>query len=109
MNDPRTVEIPARWRVAVTLAQLLQQLEVTTQPSGADQYRSVVRHLSTELGQAEPGRELDALLTAFPATAELYENLQYAQAGLCRQPLEASLNSELLARQVIAQFARQPG
>lgn len=109
MNAPRTIEIPESWRVAVTLAQLLQRLETSTARSSADQYRSVVRHLSDELGRAQPGAELDALLTAFPATAELYENLQYEQAGLCRHPLEASLNSELLARQWLGRIARQPG
>ena len=109
MNDTRTIEFSARWRTAITLAQLLQRLEASAERSSADQYRSVVRHLSDELARAEPGRELDALLTTFPAAAELYENLQYAQAGLCRHPLEASLNSELLARQWLGRIARRPG
>jgi hypothetical protein len=42
------------------------------------------------------------VLRAFPAAAELYENVQYAHAGLCRQPLEAALNAELLTRAAIA-------
>ncbi len=109
MKDSRTIEIPESWRVAVTLAQLLQRLETSAERSSADQYRSVVRHLSDELGRAEPGPELEALLNTFPAAAELYENLQYAQAGLCRRPLEASLNSELLARQWLGRLTRQTG
>jgi hypothetical protein len=36
--------------------------------------------------------------------AELYENVQYAHAGLCRQPLEAALNAELLARSTLARM-----
>ena len=106
MKDPRTIEIPERWRVAVTLAQLLQRLETSAEPSSADQYRAVVRHLADELSRAEPGRELEALLNSFPAAAELYENQQYAQAGLCRQRLELSLNTELQARQALARIAR---
>ena len=48
-----------------------------------------------------PGASLDALLENFPAAAALYENQRYAQAGLCRSPLETSLNTELEARKVI--------
>ncbi len=107
MKDSRTIEVPKRWRVAVTLAELLQRLETSLERSSADQYRSVVRHLADELSRAEPGRELDALLNTFPAAAELYENQHYAQAGLCRQPLETSLNSEQLARQALAHIARR--
>lgn len=106
MKDARTIEIPEHWRVAVTLAQLLQRLETSAERSSADQYRAVVRHLADELSRAEPGPELDALLNSFPAAAELYENQQYAQAGLCRQPLELSLDTELQARQALARIAR---
>ena len=56
--------------------------------------------------RAEPGAELEALLNTFPAAAELYENQQYAQAGLCRQPLELSLNTEQQARKEIERIAR---
>ncbi len=106
MKDARTIEIPERWRVAVTLAQLLQRLETSAERSSADQYRAVVRHLADELSRAEPGAELEALLNTFPAAAELYENQQYAQAGLCRQPLELSLNTEQQARKEIERIAR---
>ena len=103
MNEPRTLEIPERWRVMITLAQDCCSAWRAAPPAAAPtSTRTVVRHLSDELARAEPGREFDALLGAFPAAAELYENLQYAQAGLCRHPLEASLNSELLARQALA-------
>ena len=51
---------------------------------------------------------LPGLLDHFPAAAEVYENLQYAHAGLCRAPLEMSLQSELAARELLARVSR-PG
>lgn len=92
--------LPESFRVLLTLAQLLERIERKLVPMAADQYRSVVDHLSKELADVPPGEDLDFLLQAFPATAELYENLQYAHAGLCRSPLDASLQAELQARDV---------
>ena len=91
--------------MVVTLAQLLERLENSAAPLSADQYRSVVRHLADELGTIEPGPELDAVLKSFPGAAELYENQRYEQAGLCRAPLELSLNTEQQARSALARIA----
>jgi hypothetical protein len=68
----------------------------------------VVRHLTDELGRLETDEAMDFVLGNFPATAELYENLHYHQAGLCRSPLENSLNSEVQARVAIERASRQP-
>ncbi|RZL09324.1 MAG: hypothetical protein EOP40_10280 [Rubrivivax sp.] len=76
-------------------------------PFHADQYRALVARLSAALRDAPADLDLDTLLTSFPATAQLYENLNYAVAGLCRSPLEASLMAELQARQVVS-LARRP-
>ena len=108
MNATRQIEIPERLRVVVTLAQLLERLEGSTEPVSADQYRSVVRHLADELAVVEPGAELELVLNSFRATAELYENIRYEQAGLCRAPLELSLNTELQARQALARLSVRP-
>lgn len=105
MNAPRQIELPERFRVVLTLAQLLERLENSAAPLSADQYRSVVRHLADELGTVQPGPELDAVLKSFPAAAQLYENQRYEQAGLCRAPLELSLNTEQQARRVLARIA----
>ncbi|MEW6704029.1 MAG: hypothetical protein AB1430_04180 [Pseudomonadota bacterium] len=102
----KPVAIPASLTVVAALAQLLQRLELSREPVSADQYRSVVRRLADALHEAAPGEALEALLNAFPAAAELYENLNYQHAGLCRAPLEAALNAELAARQWIARLAR---
>jgi len=102
----KSVSVPASLTVVTTLAQLLQRLELSPVPTAADQYRSVVRCLTQALREAPSGEALDVVLSAFPAAAELYENLNYEHAGLCRSPLEASLNAELAARQALTRVAR---
>ena len=91
--------------VAYVLAQLLERLERSSVPVGAEQYQSVVRHLADEFGTLPPAA-LSPLLDAHPAAAELYENLQYSNAGLCRSPLEAAMQAELRAREVIGRVMR---
>ena len=99
MQTARPLNRPLR--TAITLAELLQRIEASAQPIGAAQYRRLVRHLAQLLDSLPPGPDLDQLLQTFPAAAGLYENQHYDMAGLCRSPLEASLNSELSARAVI--------
>lgn len=101
MNELKRPSSPADLTVAFMLARLLQRMEASAAVDSR-QYRSVVNHLAAELDKLPLDPRLDALLEAHPAAAELYENLNYAHAGLCRTPLEASLNSELLAAQAIA-------
>ena len=102
----RSQPIPAQLKVVFTLARLLERLDGSTEPVGADQYRSVVSHLSEELQKVRMDDMLQALLNAHPAAAELYENLNYQHAGLCRSPLEASLNAELAAREALVRAAK---
>ena len=94
--------LPARLHSLAAMAGLLERLE--NEPSGASaaQYRSVAQQVRTLLAQAEPDDLLHALLNAAPASAELYENLRYDLAGLCRAPLEKALNAELAASAAIA-------
>ena len=101
MPTEQMIQLPERMRVVVTLAGLLEKIEADPRAGGADQYRSIVRHLVEELGRLETDAALEWVLGVFPATSALYENLRYQQAGLCRTPLELSLNSELEARAVI--------
>ncbi len=108
MQTTRQIQIPERLRVVVTLAQLLERLEVGVQPGGGGQYQSVVRHQVDELGRLESDEALELVLDNFPATAELYENLHYHQAGLCRAPLDTALNAEVQARVAIERAARRP-
>jgi hypothetical protein len=94
----------------VMLARMLERLDRSEVAVDPQQYRGVVEHLAEVLRTAPQDAALDAVLAASPATAELYENLQYQHAGLCRSPLESALNAELAARAAIdaARRASQP-
>lgn len=85
----------------VALARMLERLERSSTPVDADQFRFVVEHLKAELGAATHDAALEAVLATFPQAAELYENMQYEHAGLCRTPLEAATAAEIEARRVI--------
>lgn len=85
----------------VTLARMLERLDRSAVAVDAQQYLGVVEQLSGVLRAGLPQPALDAILEASPATAELYENLQYQHAGLCRSPLEPALDAELAARAAI--------
>ncbi len=92
--------------VTHVLAQLLERLEHSATSVGAEQYRSVVEHLVNELHVIPSGAELGALLDAHPAAAEVYENLHYDVAGLCRSSLDAATTAERLARDAIERAMR---
>ena len=96
---------PPKTNLTVThvLAELLERLEHSAEPVGAEQYLSVVQHLVNELSEVEPGTALGALLDTHPAAAELYENVNYQYAGLCRSALDASLAAERQAKEAIHQ------
>lgn len=84
------------------LAQLTERLERSPAPVDPGQYRAVVERLAQMLVAATPGLALTALLDTHPAAAEVYENLHYQHAGLCRSPLEPALAAEIGARAAIA-------
>ena len=85
----------------VVLAQMLDRLDRSAQTVDAEQYRTVAARLAAELGTAARDASLDSVLDAFPAAAQLYENLNYQHAGLCRSPMDSSLAAELAARAAI--------
>lgn len=97
--------IRSRIETIVALAGLLQRVEARTTPIDPGQYRLLVGQLTAALREEIPGEVLNAILTAYPAAAEVYENLHYEHAGLSRAPLERSVASEQLAAQVIARAA----
>jgi hypothetical protein len=108
MLSAQPIRIPERLRVVVTLSQLLAQLETQLQARDADQYRSVVRHLADELRTLEKDTALDFVLLNFPSTAEVYENLQYQHAGLCRSPFDQALSAEIDTLGILERMARGP-
>lgn len=101
-NGPQAVPpLGVTLKTAITLAELLQRVDASTQTIGAAQYRNLVQHLGVLLEQLSREPALATLLDTFPSAAAVYENLRYAQAGLCRAPLQASLDTELQARNAI--------
>ncbi|MDO9359560.1 MAG: hypothetical protein Q7T70_11270 [Polaromonas sp.] len=108
MTTTQTPSPSASLTVTHVLAELLERLEHSAEPVGPEQYLSVVNHLVDAFGDVAPGTELGALLDSHPAAAELYENINYQYAGLCRSPLEISLSAEQQARQAIEQAMRPP-
>ncbi|MGJ7543576.1 hypothetical protein [Variovorax sp. LT1R16] len=94
--------------VTERLAQLLERLDHSAVPVGADQYRSVVMHLVHEFTDLAPSVALGPLLDSYPAAAEVYENLQYPHAGLCRSGLDAAMAAELRAKEAIARAMALP-
>lgn len=107
MNTPSSSMVPQRLQVVVTLAHVLERLERSSDVISADQYRTVVNRLAHELAQVATDVALPAVLDAYPAAAELYENLNYQYAGLCRSPLEISLASEGRAKEILQHAARR--
>ncbi len=108
MTTTQTPSSSTSLTVTHVLAELLERLEHSAEPVGPEQYLSVVSHLVQAFGDVTPGTELGALLDTHPAAAELYENINYQYAGLCRSPLEISLSAEQQARQVIERAMRPP-
>mgnify|MGYP003585773062 FL=1 len=109
MNATHTPAHKADLAVTHVLAQLLERLEHSAVPVGPEQYRSVVMHLVEQFRDAEPGSELGRLLDAYPAASEVYENLNYQHAGLCRSALDTSLAAELAARKAIERAMHAAG
>ena len=99
-----TLQSPSR--TAAVLAQLLERLDASRTSVDAHQYRTVVARLSDML--ADPDVDWQPLLDESPVAAALYENLHYADAGLCRSPLEAATRAEVAARALIDAVRSKP-
>jgi hypothetical protein len=90
----------------VALAGLLETIERSGASIAAEQYQLLIGRLKTTLAADLPANALQAVLGAYPSLAELYENLQYEHAGLCRSPLEAGVQAEQQARELFERLAR---
>ena len=107
MAAHQLASVRTRIETVIALAGLLERVEHSAVPVGADQYRSLVQQLERALSQDWPDHALQALLGAYPGAAELYENMHYAQSGLSRSSLERSVGTELLASQLIARVSKK--
>lgn len=85
----------------VVLAWKLERLERSPRAVDPEQFRVLIEQLKAELDAAPHDASFDAVLARFPCTAELYENLNYEHAGLCRSNLDAALKGEMQARRAI--------
>jgi hypothetical protein len=106
MSAPSTESVRSRAQALLVLAGLLERLERSPVRVDPAQYRTVVARLSAALAEDWPQDLMDALLRAHPATAELYENLNYARSGLSRAPLDRAVQAEQAARQLLQDIAR---
>ncbi|WP_225862364.1 hypothetical protein [Ideonella benzenivorans] len=97
MDTSHVLVLPQRLKAVAESAALLQRLEAQPLQVSPAQYRLVVQQLQRQLADVAMDDALDKLLQAFPAASMVYENLHYEQAGLCRAPLERSLNAEMAA------------
>jgi len=96
--------VKSRLETLIALARLLQTIEGAPTRAGADQYRALVGKLDEVLAEDLPAEALKQILSHFPATAQLYENLRYEHAGLMNAPLELSVKSEQEASKAIARW-----
>ena len=111
MPSPHVESIRSSVHTAFSLAHLLESIDRSGAAIDADQYLIVIARLKDALSKPLPEAALTAVLNTYPSTAELYENMHYEISGLSRSPLEQSVASETLARQVLGRFALgiQPG
>ena len=96
----------ARLATVIALARILERVERGEPSLDAVQYQVLVERLKAALSADLPPEALTAVLGAYPAAAELYENLHYAHAGLSRAPLERSIATEQAAAQLLARISR---
>ncbi len=103
----KTLQNPTQ--TTAILAQLLERLDASRVSVDAHQYRTVVERLTQALADSEV--DWAPLLAQSPAATEIYENLHYADAGLCRSPLEGATAAEMAAREAIQHASRrdEPG
>jgi hemoglobin-like flavoprotein len=92
--------------VVLALARLLDRIEQQPRAVTAEQYKLVAERLSNAMANVPSSDSLQAVLGAHPAAAELYENLNYELAGLCRSPLDQASQAELQARDLISRIRR---
>ncbi len=103
---------PGKIQTITMLAGLLESVERGFHRAEPDGYRRLASRLRAELIDVTPDERLRQVLAASPATAEIYENLNYGHAGLCLQPMDAAIRAEQAATELIARVrgaVRQDG
>ena len=107
MSTPHTTPArDARLRTLVALARLLERIEHSPQVRDPGAYRLLVQRIQAALAEDLPEDGRHAVLQVFPATAEIHENLHYAQAGLTRVSLDLSVATEMRTAALLARIAK---
>jgi hypothetical protein len=87
---------------AVELALLLENAERSASPATANKYQVIVRQLRRILVRGLPPNDLQCVLEAFPATAELFENIHFQSLGLSRAPLLNAAYAAAMTKRLMA-------
>ena len=106
MSAPKLESVKTRLENVIALARLLERVERSRVAPDPDQYRALVHQLGESLESDLPEAALKPILDAYPAAAELYENLHYEKSGLSRSPLERSVGTEMLTSQALHRIAK---
>jgi hypothetical protein len=106
MSSPKLESVKNRLENAIGLARLLERVERSGTAPDPAQYQALVRQLGSALDADLPAPALEAILSASPATAELYENLHYERSGLSRSPLDRSVAAEMAATEALHRIAK---
>ena len=85
---------------------LLERIEHSAQARDPAAYRLLVQRIQSVLAEELPDDGRRAVLAAFPATAEIHENLHYAQAGLSRAPLDLSVTTKMRAAALLKRISK---
>lgn len=101
-QSPYSVAPAASLAIVETLAHALERVERGFTSVSPRQYQQLTARLARALRAVGSSAALAALLDLYPASAELYENMNYELAGLCRSPLQLSSDAEVLARAALA-------
>ena len=106
MSQSATNISHAHLETAIALARVLERVERGIEPVTAEQYQVLVARVKAALSEELPEPALNAILTALPAAAEVYENLHYEFSGLSRSSLDRSVSSEMLTATLLAKVSQ---
>ena len=109
MPSPDLESLRTSVHTAFSLAHLLERIERSGGAVDAQSYRNVVARLQEALSRPLPDAALAAVLRSYPSAAEVFENMNYAHAGLPCASLECKVASEVLAAQVLRRASQRRG
>ena len=107
MPSPDLESLRTSVHTAFSLAHLLERIERSGGAVDAHSYRHVVARLQEALSGPLPESALAAVLRSYPSAAEVFENMNYAHAGLSCASLECKVASEVQAAQALRRASQR--